>query len=269
LIIGIFDSGIGGLTVLKKALEFLPNTEYIYYADIKNVPYGVKQKHEVKDYVFNAFDFLSQKGIRIAVVACNTATSVAISELRRRYSFPIIGMEPAIKPAISTNSGKKILVLATSLTLRESKLRELISSLDKKQRIRKLDMDRLVSYAEGFNFNSDEVALYIREQLSAIDLSEYETIVLGCTHFIYFSDLIQKIAGRDISIIDGNEGTVRNLVRTIEEKGFAEECKSGKGGIRFYSSGMEDTADRVAKLLQLLRPGTEKEPRQITQSSCI
>jgi glutamate racemase len=161
LLIGIFDSGIGGITVLKKALEFLPNAKYLYYADTKNVPYGVKQKRDVINYVVRAFDFLSKKDVQIAVVACNTATSVAISSLRKKFMFPILGMEPAIKPAITNNSGKKILVLATSLTLRESKLEELISSLDKKQRIRKLALDNLVMYAEQFNFNSDDVVLYL------------------------------------------------------------------------------------------------------------
>jgi len=254
LIIAIFDSGIGGITVLKKALEFLPDAEYIYYADTKNVPYGVKQKQEVIDYVIRAFDFLSKNDIRIAVVACNTATSVAIFELRKKYAFPIIGMEPAIKPAISINSGKKILVLATSLTLRESKLEELISSLDKKQRIRKLAMDKLVMYAEQFNFNSDEVAVYIKERLSNIDFAEYETIVLGCTHFIYYSEIIQKIVGRHISIVDGNEGTVRNLIRTIQGKLNVCEKTTGKGSITFYSSGIEDPIDRVNKLLEILKP---------------
>lgn len=257
MLIGIFDSGIGGVTVLKKALEFLPDAEYIYYADTKNAPYGVKQKHEVEDYVFSALDFLSKKDVQIAVIACNTATSAAISELRKRFTFPIIGMEPAVKPAITNNSGKKVLVLATSLTLRESKLEELIGSLDKDQRIRKLALDELVVYAEQFNFDSDEVKLYIKERLSNIDLAEYETIVLGCTHFIYYSKIIREIAGRNISIIDGNEGTVRNMVRTINRKMPFQENTSRKGRIAFYSSGMEDPPDRVNRLLALAIPGRD------------
>lgn len=253
MLIGIFDSGIGGITVLKKALELLPDAEYIYYADTKNVPYGVKQKHEVMNFVFSALDFLSKKDIRIAVIACNTATSVAISELRERFAFPIIGMEPAVKPAITNNSGKKILVLATSLTLRESKLEELISSLDKKQRIRKLALDELVMYAERFDFNSDEVVPYIKDKLSDIDFHEYETIVLGCTHFIYYSKIIQEVVGKHISIIDGNEGTVRNMIRTINRNMPIPENNCRKGKITFYSSGAEDPPDRVNKLLAIIK----------------
>lgn len=254
MIIGFFDSGIGGVTVLKRALELLPDAEYIYYADTKNVPYGIKQKHEVMDCVFNAFDFLLKKDIRIAVIACNTATSVAVAELRKRYPFPIIGMEPAVKPAITNNSGKKILVLATSLTLRESKLEELISSLDKTQRIRKLALDELVMYAERFDFDSDEVVLHIKNKLSGIDFDEYETIVLGCTHFLYYSKIIRETAGRHISVIDGNEGTVRNMISTINRNMSVPEKSCRKGRITFYSSGIEDPPDRVNKLLAIVKP---------------
>jgi glutamate racemase len=252
LLVGIFDSGIGGITVLKKALEISPDCEYIYYADTKNVPYGVKQKHEVINHVLKAFDFLSKKGIQIAIIACNTATSVAVSELRKKFTFPIIGMEPAIKPAILNNSGKKILVLATSLTLRERKFEELISSLDKQQRIHKVALDELVVYAEQFNFNSETVILYLQEKLSNIDFAEYETIVLGCTHFVYYSKIIQKIAGKHISIIDGNEGTVINMVRKMKDMIFNHQDSHHKGRITFYSSGVEDSLDRVNKLLGIL-----------------
>lgn len=252
--IAIFDSGIGGLTVLKQALESLPNADYLYYADTKNVPYGVKQNKEVINHVVTAFDFLSKKNIQIAIIACNTATSVAVSEVRKIFSFPIIGMEPAIKPAIMSNSGKQILVLGTSLTLRESKLDELIHSLDNKQRIHKCALDKLVVFAEQFNFESDEVIQYIREELTDFDFSEYETIVLGCTHFIYYSKVIQKIVGSHISIIDGNEGTVNNLIKTIKEKMLEFNNNCGKGSVTFYSSGIEDSADRVNKLQKIVKP---------------
>ena len=129
-----FDSGIGGLTVLKRALVAMPNEEYIYYADTRNVPYGVKPKDEVRTYVLNAADFLSRQNIQALVIACNTATSVAINDLRQRFDFPVIGMEPAVKPAIVRNTGKKILVFATSLTLKESKLDTLKASTLKELR---------------------------------------------------------------------------------------------------------------------------------------
>ena len=112
--IGFFDSGIGGLTVLSEALKRLPNHEYLYYADTDHAPYGPKPKEEVREYVFKAIEFLVNEGAQIIVIACNTATSIAVSELRQKYSIPIIGMEPAVKPAIESveNSTKRVLVLS-------------------------------------------------------------------------------------------------------------------------------------------------------------
>lgn len=254
--IAIFDSGIGGLTVLKEAFAALPSAEYLYYADTKNFPYGVKKKQEVVEYVVNAFNFLAGKDIQAAVVACNTATSVAISELRKRFKFPILGMEPAIKPAIAASSGKKILVLATSLTLRENKLEALIRSLDREQRIHKKALDRLVVYAERFNFDSSEIKRYLKEELCGIDFSEYETIVLGCTHFIYYSKAIEEIVGKNIKIIDGNEGTVKNLVLTIKKKRLMTINKHDRGRVIFYSSGIEDSPDRANRLIKIVKQNT-------------
>lgn len=248
--IAFFDSGIGGITVLKKAIELNPKCEYIYYADTKNVPYGIKPKEEVKKYIREAVDFLSKKNIQALVVACNTATSVAITDLRKSFDFPIIGMEPAVKPAIISNTGKKILVLATSLTLKESKLETLIKTLDKKQRVEKMEMDKLVEFAENFDFFSSGVELYLKEKLSRISLDKYETIVLGCTHFIYFKNMMEKIAGKNITIIDGNDGTTRNLMNTVK---MIKSVKSNDGiSTTFYSSGEEDSAERVNKLMDLI-----------------
>jgi glutamate racemase len=248
--IAFFDSGIGGITVLKKAIELIPECDYIYYADTKNVPYGIKPKEEVRKYIIDAVEFLSGKDIQALVVACNTATSVAITDLRRKFDFPIIGMEPAVKPAILKNAGKKILVLATSLTLKESKLQTLIKTLDKKQRVEKLEMDMLVQYAEQFDFCSEGAEQYMKEKLARISLENFETIVLGCTHFLYYKKQIERIAGKEIAVIDGNEGTVKNLVNTVKTMKFTKNDNERK--ITFYSSGEKDSAERVVRLMELI-----------------
>jgi glutamate racemase len=248
--IAFFDSGIGGITVLKGAISLMPEHDYVYYADTKNIPYGTKSKDEVKRYIFDAVDFLAKKDIHSLVIACNTATSVAVNDLRMKYAFPIIGMEPAVKPAIMHNTGKKILVLATSLTLKESKLETLIKKLDRNQLVEKMEMDRLVQYAERFDFSSSDVMEYIENKLSRIFLNEYETIVLGCTHFVYYRRLIEDIAHHEISVIDGNDGTVRNLANTL--RNLEQAGKTGDGRISFYSSGVEDDAERSRKLMELM-----------------
>ena len=119
--IAFFDSGVGGLSVLQTAIQVLPPQQYIYFADSVNAPYGTKSKKEIKKLMFEAVDFLQTKNINALVVACNTATSAAIKDLRKQYDFPIIGMEPAVKPAIEKSKKKKIVLFATELTLKEKK----------------------------------------------------------------------------------------------------------------------------------------------------
>jgi len=249
--IAFFDSGIGGLTVLKQALAALPNEEYLYYADTRNVPYGVKPKAEVRSYILAAAEFLVRQNIQALVVACNTATSVAIAELRRRFDIPIIGMEPAVKPALAHNNGKKVLVFATSLTLRESKLDTLISQLDTSNRVERRELDGLVMFAEDFEFDTPLVQDYLRIKLTNTDWSHYETVVLGCTHFIYYRELIQSLIGPDIQLIDGNEGTVNHLVKTLGSARVPAAAVEPR--IVFYSSGSAETPERVMRLMALLK----------------
>jgi glutamate racemase len=236
--IGFFDSGIGGITVLYDTLKILPNEDYIYYADTLHVPYGPKPKEEVKQYIFNAIEFIVQQGVKAIVIACNTATSVAIEELRAKYSVPIIGMEPAVKPAIKKNQSadKRVLVTATALTLREEKLQNLIAKLDSDHIVDLLPLPGLVQFAEKLDFDEQIVLPYLHEQLSKYDLSKYETIVLGCTHFPYYKDMFRKLLPQYVSIIDGNNGTIKNLKRILEEKNSLNE---GNGCITFYNSGFK------------------------------
>jgi len=249
--IAFFDSGIGGLTVLKRAVAAMPNEEYLYYADTRNVPYGLKPKDEVRTYTFDAAAFLAKQGIHALVIACNTATSVAISELRMRFQFPIIGMEPAVKPALVKNSGRKVLVFGTSLTLRESKLETLITTLDKMRRVERRELDGLVTYAENFEFDTPVVNDYLKKKLISMDWSQYETIVLGCTHFIYYRDLIQSLVGPDIQLIDGNEGTVNHLISTLGVPRLSVKSAVAPH-IDFYSSGVMESPERINRLLDLL-----------------
>lgn len=228
----------------------MPNNDFIYYADTKNVPYGVKTKAEVRKYIFEAVDFIAQQDVNALVVACNTATSVAITDLREKYNFHIIGMEPAVKPAIIKNHGKNILVLATSLTLKESKLESLINSLDNNNKTVKMEMDALVRFAESFDFTSLDVKKYLENNLLKLHLLNFETIVLGCTHFIYYKELIQHIVGNKIEIIDGNSGTINNLKKLLSKYDSTSDKNVGK--IAFYSSGIKDDNSRESKLLELL-----------------
>lgn len=213
--IGIFDSGIGGLSVLHEAYHYLPGQEYIFYADVDHVPYGLKTPEQIKEYAVENTDFLIEQGAQALVVACNTATSVAIKELRQRFDIPILGMEPAVKPAVEETSNKRVMVIATPVTIREDKLKDLLHRVDEEHRVDLMAMPRLVEFAEKEEFDTEEVRGYIRQQFSSFDPKDYSALVLGCTHFNYFKPLYREFFGESTLLIDGNYGTVHHLADVL------------------------------------------------------
>jgi len=233
--IGFLDSGIGGLTVLSEALKKIPNHEYLYYADSVHAPYGEKPKEEVRQYVCDAVDFLIKQGAEIVVIACNTATSIAAAELRNKYSIPIIGMEPAVKPAIelSQKVNKRVLVTATPLTLKEEKMKKLLKQYDKYGVVDLCPLSKLVNFAENFDFSDETVLPYLERELSPFNLENYGSIVLGCTHFPLFSEQIRTFFSSDVAIVTGNLGTVNYLGEMIAERSTITPKKN----VTFYYSG--------------------------------
>lgn len=244
--IGFLDSGIGGLTVLNEAIKRIPDHEYLYYADSDHAPYGTRSTEEIIELTDTAVSFLIQKGAEIIVIACNTATSAAIDYLREKYSFPIIGMEPAIKPALSQIRSGKILLTATENTLREKKLNDLIQRLDAKDRVISLSLQFLVQHAEQNDFNSPELKDKLRKTFLELDLSEVDIVVLGCTHFIFFKPLIRFFIPSSITIIDGNIGTVNNLMNQIPEN------KKSKQSLSCFLSGSAIDSTKFLNLIELL-----------------
>lgn len=241
--IGIFDSGIGGITVLQEALRVLPHEEFIYYADSENAPYGPKPKEIVKEYIDDVVNFLKGKDIDALVIACNTATSIAVKELRERYDFPIIGMEPAVKYALDIEKNKRILVTATELTLKEDKYHKLISKHDERARVDSLALPKLVEFAENNNFDKGAIMTYLEEVLAPYDFSLYGAIVLGCTHFPYFKSYIREIVPEHMKIVDGNNGTIKHL-KNILSSGQASFNQEG-GSVAFYYAGEEDKDKQI------------------------
>ena len=216
--IGVFDSGIGGLTVLKKIIEVLPNEKYIYYADKDNVPYGTKPKEEVKKYINEAAEFLISKDVKAIVIACNTATSIAVKELREKYNIPIIGIEPAAKPAIENRGEKRVLIMATPTTIKEEKLKYLLERLRATEHVDLIAMPKLVEFAEKGDFESDKVKQYLKEELKEYNLEQYSALVLGCTHFPFFKNTLSKVFSKNTKIIDGSTGVANRLKNILEEK---------------------------------------------------
>ncbi|MDW3193990.1 MAG: glutamate racemase [Cytophagales bacterium] len=216
-LIGIFDSGVGGLTVLEEARKRMPNHSFLYFADRAHAPYGEGSKAKTLELTLDCVAFMEPLGLSGLVLACNTATSAAVKELRNRYDFPVIGMEPAVKPAVERGEGK-VLVLATPLTLREEKFKKLVQQIDKEGKVDGVGMPDLVRLAENGLFNGEEVQRYLKQQLGHVSWEDYSAVVLGCTHFIYFREALKALVPDHVAIIDGNEGTVRRLMDQVDHK---------------------------------------------------
>ncbi|MCX7773504.1 MAG: glutamate racemase [Clostridia bacterium] len=252
--IAFFDSGIGGLSVLREALALMPNENYIYLGDSDNAPYGTKTKEEVRALTFSAVDFLVKQNIKALVVACNTITSAAVRDLRGMYDFPIVGMEPAVKPAVarSADIGKRVLVLATPLTLKEEKFHSLVSRFDADHIVDMQPAPKLVEFAEKFIFEGPAVEAYINEIMPA-DIDRYGTVVLGCTHFPLFRKTLAHLLPEGIDIIDGNKGTVNYLYELLK-KAHLLSTSEEKGNITFYRSGVQvqdpELIDKYQKLIR-------------------
>ena len=222
--IGFLDSGVGGLSVMREAIKIMPNENYIYFGDSKNAPYGTKPTKEIRDLTFKVVEFLLDKGIKGLVVACNTATSAAVSELRKTYpDLPLVGIEPAIKPAVEMNNGGKVLIMATPMTIKQEKFNLLLNKYKDKAEIIPIPCAGLMEFIE-------KVCIYKREEI--------DSIVLGCTHYPFVRDSIKKVVGHEIAIIDGGEGTVREIKRRLKEKNLLSDRKE-KGIISIYNS-LED-----------------------------
>lgn len=252
--IGIFDSGIGGLTVLHQAMLTLPKEDFIYYADTDNVPYGTKSRDEIIGYVDRAVEFLVKKGVKAIVIACNTATSAAIDYIRGKYSLPVLGMEPAVKPAVERCNGKRVMVIATPLTVKEEKLHNLIQQVDDEHIVDLLSMPGLVTFAEGGLFDSPRVEEYLRKELAGYELDNYSALILGCTHFNYFKDTYRRIFPENVAFIDGSVGTVNHLKHILEDKGLLEE---NQGMVEYYVSGRQITDNSQLQQMKLLHERLE------------
>ena len=232
--IGFFDSGIGGLSVLQQAFRMLPQEQFIYYADQKHVPYGEKTQKEIMGYVEEVVQFMLHHDVKAIVIACNTATSVAVRELRKHYSLPIIGMEPAVKKAIDLYQEQRVLVTATPITVKGEKMKILIDKVDKQHLVDLLALPKLVHFAERMEFDSEEVVDYLRQELKHFHLDQYASLVLGCTHFNYFKDSFQKVLPNHIRFVDGIQGTLEQLIRKLKEGNLLEQLQPS---VEYYSSG--------------------------------
>ncbi|WP_394420595.1 glutamate racemase [Tenacibaculum mesophilum] len=213
--IGIFDSGIGGTSIWKEIHQLLPKENTIYLSDSKNAPYGQKSTQEIVNLSIKNTEFLIDKGAKIIVVACNTATTNAIEYLRANYKIPFIGIEPAIKPASLQTQTGTIGILATKGTLNSALFEKTTSSLNDQINIIEQIGEGLVELIENGNIYSNKMTLLLKKYLTPMLDKKCDYIVLGCTHYPYLLPQIQKITGKNVKIIDSGEAVARQVKNVL------------------------------------------------------
>lgn len=232
--IGIFDSGVGGVSVLRDIMRRLPREQFIYYGDNLNAPYGTKSEETIRTLATNVADVLVASGVKALVVACNTATSAAVATLRERLDIPVIGMEPALKPASLLWKGGRILVLATPATLRQHKFQLLNEKYGEHALIR--PCAGLMEFVEAGELGGSGVRAYLQDLLSEYEGVQLDAVVLGCTHYVFLKRTLSSLLP-GVPLVDGNDGTARRLNDLLERDDMLHQ--EGEGGVRFMTSGDE------------------------------
>ena len=244
--IGVFDSGVGGLTVLKAIAAALPEEDLVYLGDTARLPYGTKSPASIERYATQAAAKLGEQGIKLLVVACNTASAVALHALRERLApLPVVGVvEPGAAAAVASKPGGRHLVLATEATVRLGAYRKAIVAQDPGAEVREQACEMLVALAEE-GWSSGEIARSIvRRYLDAADGDAADTIILGCTHFPLLRDVIAAEAGADVALVDSASTTADVVRATLEEHGL--RSAAGKPGrLRLLAT---DSATRFARV---------------------
>ncbi len=256
--IGVFDSGIGGISVLAEMVQCLPGEKYLYLADSANAPYGTKDRDSVRDLSLKAARILLSRGIKALVVACNTATSAAINEIRQEFEIPVIGMEPALKPAVEMSDNGCIVVMATPLTLKQEKFNSLYQRFNLDASIMPLPCDGLVELIES-EAGAGEVRQYLNNLFSTLPIPEITTIVLGCTHYCFIRNEISEFIGPNVQIIDGNTGTVHYLKSILQSKDLLNPLdeKKKRVAVEFFTTG--DSSKIVPLCRRFLQKGLQQK----------
>lgn len=215
--IGVFDSGVGGISVLRELTALMPNENFIYLGDSINAPYGTKTFEEVYDLTERTVQYLLSRDCKCLVIACNTITAAVVSLLRKEYpELPIIGIEPAIKPAIEARPGGNVIVMATSVTLHENKFLRLLAEYEDRASITTIACPGIVEFVERGILDGPELSEYLMSLFKDALNNSIDAVVLGCTHYPFVRKAIAGIVGENVFIIDGGNGTARETLHQLK-----------------------------------------------------
>lgn len=243
--IGMFDSGVGGFTLVKEAFNILPNEEIIYFGDTARSPYGVKTDEEILGYSREIVDFLLNEGVKLVIIACNTATIASIEALQKEYKIPIIGVvEPGIEAALSNKDAYKIGLIGTDFTVNSKKYEEMIMSKNKEISVLGKGCPDLVTLAEEGQFCNETSNMAVKECLKELINENIDTLILGCTHFPLHLEDIKDTMPPTVNIIDPALKTIEAAFNVLRERDILREDKI-RPEHRFICSGDIDSFKKV------------------------
>jgi glutamate racemase len=254
--IGVFDSGVGGLTILRELLRELPDERYVYFGDTGNCPYGVRTEEEIQALSIAAARFLLERGAKIIVVACNTASVSALAALREASATPFVGVVPAVKPAAARTRVKRVGVAATEASASGGYLQRLIREHADGVEVLPVGCPRLVTLIEAGALDGPEVETTVREYIQPLLDRGIDTLVLGCTHFPAIRPVIERVVGPEVAVIDSGAAIARQTRRVLTEHGWLAterqslaEPRALSSGDEFWHSGDQAQFERVASVL--------------------
>jgi glutamate racemase len=235
--IGVFDSGMGGLTVLHECLVTLPHEDFVYLGDGARLPYGPRPLEEIRRFASEIAGYLERQGVKLIVAACNSATAAALPDLQRRLSVPVIGvLAPEAHAAVLATRNRRIGLLATEATVASGRYAELVHALDAGAELVAVACARLVPLIEGDDPFAEATTEAVREYAAPLRAADVDTVILGCTHYPLIRPIFQRVFGRGVTLVFSAEETAREVAETLSRKGI-ENADSREGAYRFLTTG--------------------------------
>ena len=247
--IGVFDSGLGGISVVRAIIDLLPHEHLVYFGDTARVPYGSKSEETVVRFAHQISSFLREKQVKMIVVACNTASAVALESLQKRFNIPIVGViKPGSEAAVKASKHKRIGVIGTASTIRSGAYRAAIRALDPEMEVTVQSCPLLVPLVEEDWPHDGVVTQVLESYLSSFKIQKPDSLILGCTHYPYLKSIIQEVVGPSVRLVDSGEETAARVKQVLEELDLLNPESGDPGKHKFYVSDFpqkfEETASR-------------------------
>jgi glutamate racemase len=235
--IGVFDSGMGGLTVLHECLVTLPHEDFVYLGDGARLPYGPRPLDEIRRFAAEIAGYLEQQGVKLIVAACNSATAAALPDLQQQLAVPVIGvLAPEAHAAVLATRNRRIGLLATEATVASGRYPALVRALDAGTEVVSVACPRLVPLIEGDDLFGEEITAAVREYAAPLKDADVDTVILGCTHYPLIRPILQRVFGRGVTLVFSAEETAREAAETLARKGI-ENDPAREGTYRFLTTG--------------------------------